>query len=145
MLIKLQGQRFSGRVNELKEDVIEILNNVTTKPLEQLELIDDLQRLGLGYHFEHEIRSILKKISEEQKLEREDLHATALEFRLLRQHGFDISEGLNYIFLILFCYKIRVRAGLDKMQVNHSFILYLIFPFLLLSRCFHEFYGEWKL
>ena len=76
-----------------------MLDVETKSRLEQLELIDELQKLGVSYHFEVEIndilmdfhhqngRSILKCVKEE------DLHATALEFRLLRQHGFDVSEG----------------------------------------------------
>ena len=39
-------------MNELKGNVIEMLNDVAKPNLDQLELIDNLQRLGLGYHFE---------------------------------------------------------------------------------------------
>ena len=90
-------------MNELKVNVIEMLNDVAKPNLAQLELIDDLQRLGLGYHFEHEIKSILKKIYEDDRssetLERNDLHAAALKFRLLRQHGYDISQGpISFLF-----------------------------------------------
>lgn len=96
-----KGERFNGRVNELKGNVIEMLNNVV-KPLDQLELIDDLQRLGLGYHFEQEIKSTLTKIYEDQSyetLERKDLHAVALKFRLLRQHGYNISQDVFKYFM----------------------------------------------
>ncbi|KAH0854926.1 hypothetical protein HID58_028204 [Brassica napus] len=84
----------------LKEKVRKMLDVETKSRLEQLELIDELQKLGVSYHFEVEIndilmdfhhqngRSILKCVKEE------DLHATALEFRLLRQHGFDVSEDI---------------------------------------------------
>lgn len=91
-----QGERFGGRVNELKGNVIEMLNDVT-KPLDKLELIDNLQRLGLGYCLDQEIKSTLTKIYEDQSnetLDRKDLHAVALRFRLLRQHGFNVSQGL---------------------------------------------------
>ncbi|KAL2531583.1 terpene synthase 02 [Abeliophyllum distichum] len=67
-------------------------------PLDQLELIDNLQRLGISYHFENEIKQILSvinrkysKIDQDSKIN--DLYATALEFRLLRQHGFNVSEA----------------------------------------------------
>lgn len=95
------GERFNGRVNELKGNVIEILNSVA-KPLDQLELIDDLQRLGLGYHFEQEIKSTLTKIYEDQSnetLEMNDLHAVALSFRLLRQHGYTVSQDVFKYFM----------------------------------------------
>lgn len=92
-------------MNELKGNVIEILNSVA-KPLDQLELIDDLQRLGLGYHFEQEIKSTLTKIYEDQSnetSEMNDLHAVALSFRLLRQHGYTVSQGLvSFLHQVLF-------------------------------------------
>ena len=36
--------------------------SVTNRPLDQLELIENLQRLGLAYHFETEIKNILHNI-----------------------------------------------------------------------------------
>lgn len=70
-----------------------MFNNVV-ESLDQLELIDRLQRLGLGHHFQEEINGILKKIHYGQIDDnKKDLHATALEFRLLRQHGIFISPG----------------------------------------------------
>ncbi|KAG2301601.1 hypothetical protein Bca52824_030252 [Brassica carinata] len=63
----------------LKKKVRKMLD-VDTKSsrLEQLELIDDLEKLGIVWKCDKE----------------EDLHATALGFRLLRQHGFDVSEDI---------------------------------------------------
>ncbi|KAF2284339.1 hypothetical protein GH714_020813 [Hevea brasiliensis] len=67
-------------------------------PLDQLQLIDTLQRLGLAYHFEDEIKRILMSIythdSYENTRMREDLYATALEFRLLRQQGYKIPQEI---------------------------------------------------
>lgn len=67
--------------------------------LDKLELVDDLEKLGVSYHFEREIENILavsyhkdRRIVRECDMEK-DLHATALEFRLFRQHGFNVSEG----------------------------------------------------
>lgn len=83
----------------LKENVRKMLNDERTTHLEQLELIDDLQKLGVSYHFEREIDNILtftyhkdRRNFMEYDMEY-DLHATALEFRLLRQHGFNVPEG----------------------------------------------------
>lgn len=69
--------------------------DVTTTPLEQLELVDKLQRLGVSYHFESEIDKILRDFyhNNVRDCDKEDLHASALEFRLLREHGFNVSEG----------------------------------------------------
>ncbi|KAL7000244.1 isoprene synthase [Sarracenia purpurea var. burkii] len=65
------------------------------KAVALLELIDNIQRLGLGYHFKNNIKRALDRIvSFEQSDEGEDksLHGTALRFRLLRQHGYDVSQ-----------------------------------------------------
>lgn len=70
-------------------------------------MIDSLQRLGISYHYKHEIHDILKNIHDQRgEIEREsqDLHATSLEFFLLRQHGFDVSQGFFTYYLILFYY-----------------------------------------
>ncbi|KAL0688857.1 hypothetical protein Bca4012_088534 [Brassica carinata] len=78
----------------LKEEVRETLVK-TQGSLEQLEMIDSLQRLGISYHYKHEIHDILKRIYEQHHeigRESQDLHATALGFFLLRQHSFDVSQ-----------------------------------------------------
>ncbi|KAG2238133.1 hypothetical protein Bca52824_092598 [Brassica carinata] len=78
----------------LKEEVRMTLVE-TQGSIEQLERIDALERLGISYHYKHEIHNILKKIHDnrhEIEKESKDLHATALEFFLLRQHGFDVSQ-----------------------------------------------------
>ncbi|KAL9682429.1 hypothetical protein QQ045_014227 [Rhodiola kirilowii] len=72
-----------------------MLHKVSTRTItEQLELIDDLQRLGLGYHFKQQIKSMLDKIYcaglEPSEI---DLHTAALAFRLFRQNGHPITEG----------------------------------------------------
>ncbi|MFQ6652725.1 hypothetical protein Gotur_024454 [Gossypium turneri] len=66
-------------------------------PLEKLELIDTLQRLGLSYHFQDETKRILEDIhiraDQSKALWKEgNLYAIALEFRLLRQHGYNLTE-----------------------------------------------------
>ena len=72
-----------------------MLSNVVD-PLEKLELIDTLQRLGVSYHFEEEIKKTLKKISTDHSCvawKKDNLYATALEFRMLRQHGSHVNQG----------------------------------------------------
>jgi valencene/7-epi-alpha-selinene synthase len=63
-----------------------------------LNLIDAIQRLGVAYHFEKEIDEALQHIhatyrGHEHYSDDGDLHHVALCFRLLRQHGYDISSG----------------------------------------------------
>ena len=93
----MHGETCTRRLDELKRVVKTMLGKVR-KPLDQLELIDVLQRLGIYYHFEDEIREILNIIYSEynsqDEWKNEDLYATALEFRLLRQHGYDVPQGV---------------------------------------------------
>lgn len=73
--------------------------------LRQLELIDDLQRLGISCHFNEEIKQILNsfyynEFNDAIVAEERDLYFTALAFRLLRQHGFNVSQGTKTRHLI---------------------------------------------
>ncbi|THG01390.1 hypothetical protein TEA_013428 [Camellia sinensis var. sinensis] len=64
-----------------------------------LELIDGIQRLGLSYHFEEDIRSALNRIMFAQRTNvrlEKGIHAIALYFRLCRQHGFEVSQGTKF-------------------------------------------------
>uniref|UniRef100_A0A6I9RJN4 Alpha-humulene synthase-like n=1 Tax=Elaeis guineensis var. tenera TaxID=51953 RepID=A0A6I9RJN4_ELAGV len=80
------------RVGELKEEVKNLLKHANDH-LQGMELIDTLQRLGVAYHFEREIDEILSQIYNAH-IEGEDLHAVALHFRLLRQHGYNIPSSV---------------------------------------------------
>ncbi|XP_038900957.1 terpene synthase 10-like [Benincasa hispida] len=95
-----RGETYQRRLNQLKGQVKTLLRE-RRDSLEQLELIDTLQNLGISYHFESEIKDILERIS--NKFYKEDqktkgLYATSLEFRLLRQHQFYISEEVFNAF-----------------------------------------------
>ncbi|MBA0829281.1 hypothetical protein Goarm_013896 [Gossypium armourianum] len=72
-------------------------------PLEKLELIDALQRLGLSYYFEDEIKKTLKNISinlsSNVAWKKDNLYATSLEFRLLRQHGYEVNQDVFTSFM----------------------------------------------
>ncbi|KAG5223910.1 terpene synthase [Salix suchowensis] len=92
---KYKGEPYTARTRKLKEEIRTRLANASI-PLDQLELIDTLQRLGLSYHFVDEIESILKSLFDENHIHNtktaNDLYATALEFRLLRQHGYKVPQ-----------------------------------------------------
>nr|AID55337.1 terpene synthase [Actinidia chinensis] len=95
------GDMYVKWATMLKEDVKRMLDKVVD-PLDGLGLIDDLQRLGVFYHFEDEIHRILEStynhIIEGWNTD-EDLQATSLKFRLLRQHGYTISEDVFKNFM----------------------------------------------
>ena len=91
-------------------------------PLEQLELIDTLQRLGLSYHFESEMKRILEGLYNNDHCgdtwKEENLYVTALKFHLLRQHGYKASEG-NFREKFTFGYLNRTRSE-DRESMFHG-------------------------
>ncbi|XP_077224160.1 alpha-terpineol synthase, chloroplastic-like [Tasmannia lanceolata] len=84
------GEMYERRVEKLKDDVRRLFEKMD-KPRSRLELIDTLQRLGLAYHFKKGIKEALGIISMDEM--EGELYATSLRFRLLRQHGFEVSTG----------------------------------------------------
>ncbi|KAF8409456.1 hypothetical protein HHK36_005532 [Tetracentron sinense] len=86
------GETYARQAEKLRGDVRILFNN-KVEPLARLELVDVLQRLGLAYHFEEEIKRTLETIyTSSNKWSEEDLYATSLQFRLLRQHGYQVPQ-----------------------------------------------------
>ena len=77
-----------------------------TELVRQLQLVDAIQQLGVAYHFEKEIKDVLTTINRSKDntiMEmKDDLYATSLFFRLLREHGFHISPGIHILTVHLF-------------------------------------------
>ncbi|CAN1347213.1 Probable terpene synthase 3 [Linum perenne] len=72
-----------------------MLSGSIEKPsLEMLYLIDAIERLGVEYHFEEEIKQILQGIYHHTFPTTTDLNTTALSFRLLRQHGYNVPSDV---------------------------------------------------
>ncbi|XP_019155649.1 PREDICTED: terpene synthase 10-like [Ipomoea nil] len=116
------AEGFVMRRDELKERVKDMLKNEEMKEVEKMEMIDELQRLGCSYHFEEEIMAALmdiymkkkKKSSNNYKSsEEKDLYATALEFRVLRQNGFNISQEVFDCFMDGRRSRFNVNLGQD--------------------------------
>ncbi|WOK92035.1 chloroplast terpene synthase [Canna indica] len=87
----------SRRRDALKENIRELM--CQKKEIKrQLELIDHLQQLGVGYHFKDDIKDALKSIyaslADITILLEDNLHATSLLFRLLRENGFTIPQDI---------------------------------------------------
>ncbi|KAK1429354.1 hypothetical protein QVD17_11562 [Tagetes erecta] len=96
------GEDYKAQANTLK-DAVKIMILEVGGPLSTLELVDDLQRLGISYHFEAEIRSSLEVIYDSyfkthDKWSTMDLNLKSLGFRLLRQHGYHVPQEIfqNY-------------------------------------------------
>ncbi|KAG2709344.1 hypothetical protein I3843_05G213100 [Carya illinoinensis] len=95
----------TGQIEMLKEEV-RIMLRKAVDPLLQLELIDNLQRLGLSYHFQSDIRVILESIYTNITsyqgagimCKKESLYSSALQFRLLRQHGYSMPQEIFNCF-----------------------------------------------
>ncbi|THG20526.1 hypothetical protein TEA_027983 [Camellia sinensis var. sinensis] len=81
--------------------MIDDAEDVEVEPVALLGLVDIIQRLGLGNSFDKDIkRALLRIISVQEKSndrKEMNLHATALSFRLLRQHGYQVSQGENIL------------------------------------------------
>ncbi|KAJ6410287.1 hypothetical protein OIU84_007104 [Salix udensis] len=85
-------------VEKLREQVKReiLLAAASNDSSQSLDLVDAIQRLGVAYHFESEIEEALQRIHNNHiDMEGGDLYSTALGFRLLRQHGYNVSCG-NY-------------------------------------------------
>ncbi|EEF46636.1 (R)-limonene synthase, putative [Ricinus communis] len=87
--------KYRRQVEGLKEEVRESLMNGEMKPLAKLELVDAVQRLGLKYHFEMEIKNALHILHSNASSDGNDeLYSVALRYRLFRQHGYDVSKDV---------------------------------------------------
>lgn len=103
----MQGELCSEHASNLRENVRILLNKEDMHSLHALELIDMIQRLGVDYHFEDEIKRILEVIynNDDVNWNSSDLYATSLCFRILRQHNFHVPQGtLSFVALILTIY-----------------------------------------
>ncbi|XP_057792628.1 bicyclo-germacrene synthase-like [Salvia miltiorrhiza] len=78
-----------------KEKVRKLLDQTPNDSTYKMELIDTIQRLGVEYHFEKEIKGSLQYIHENSK-EKDDLNlsSVALRFRLLRQQGYNVPSDV---------------------------------------------------
>ncbi|KAK7262671.1 hypothetical protein RJT34_30246 [Clitoria ternatea] len=84
------------QIETLKEEVRNMLVSKTDKPFEKVHLIDSVCRLGVNYHFQHQIEEVLNNIHESYVVNGDitldgKLCSLAVLFRLLRQHGFHVS------------------------------------------------------
>lgn len=105
----VQEETCLNRRDILKERVkMMVTEELVGDPLRQLEMVDELQRLGLSYHFEKEINEILEIIMNDRlhgeknhnmEWKKNNLYATALQFRILRQHGYHVPQGERFYFL----------------------------------------------
>ncbi|KAL6316967.1 hypothetical protein AAG906_024505 [Vitis piasezkii] len=85
------------QLEDLKEEIGRKLMNTAGNTSQKLKFIDAVQRLGVAYHFEREIEEVLQHIYDSYPNGDDmegGIYNVALQFRLLRQAGFNISCGL---------------------------------------------------
>ncbi|XP_025885205.1 alpha-farnesene synthase isoform X3 [Solanum lycopersicum] len=87
--------KYKIEAEKLKEEVGCMFSN-TTSPVAQLQLIDGIDKLGLSAYFEVDTKETLENIILYMKTSStsKDLYATALCFRLLREHGYHASQDM---------------------------------------------------
>ena len=81
--------------DELKDEVRRMVLSAGLNWTEKLILINTIERLGFGYHFAEYIEDILAEMHNAHActIENFNLSTTALYFRILRQHGYNVSSG----------------------------------------------------
>ncbi|XP_042446664.1 terpene synthase 10-like [Zingiber officinale] len=86
------------RIKLLKNQTSKLMEEKKGQLEEQLQLIDHLQQLGVAYHFKDEIKDTLRgfhaSFGDIGSQLKDNLHASALLFRLLRENGFSVSEDI---------------------------------------------------
>ncbi|KAI0493038.1 hypothetical protein KFK09_027314 [Dendrobium nobile] len=106
--IDFMEEKYMYRREKLMEEVRFLINQQHSLT-EQLELVDTLCQLGLGYHFDAEVKNLLSSISSSMKninnlIENNNLHDFALLFRLVREHDIHSASILRLDDLIS-CFK----------------------------------------
>ncbi|KAJ9554885.1 hypothetical protein OSB04_009499 [Centaurea solstitialis] len=96
---KYTGEDYETSASSLKKTVKTMIPKVVGNPLKCLELVDNLQRLGISYQFEKEINQVLEIIYDDYfKIQEQwngmDMNLKALGFRLLRQHGYHVPQEI---------------------------------------------------
>ncbi|XP_077213580.1 beta-cubebene synthase-like [Tasmannia lanceolata] len=91
------------RVKELKEEVKCILSNASD-PVQEMNLVDEVQRLGVAYHFETQIEEALRRMYDSYTNgvyndDDDDLNVVSIRFRLLRQQGYNVSSDVFLKFM----------------------------------------------
>ena len=96
----MQEEEYKRQVEKLKDEVMCMFMEAVDL-VAKLEFIDNIEKLGLANLFEMEIKEALDTIvafKNNHPITEEGLYANALFFRLLRQHGFNISQGIQLHF-----------------------------------------------
>ncbi|RWR98198.1 trans-ocimene synthase [Cinnamomum micranthum f. kanehirae] len=114
------------RLEELKFEAKRLLE-ATVEPSSCLELVDSIQRLGVAYHFEDEIKNGLDGVYGVGAHSGDDLYTAALQFRLLRQRGYGVTPDIFSKFLekertFKPCTSLDAKGLLSLYEASHTMI-----------------------
>ncbi|XP_004234283.1 alpha-farnesene synthase-like [Solanum lycopersicum] len=91
-------RKYQIEAEKLKEEVISCTFSKSDTPVVLLELVDEIDKFGLTDYFDVETKAALEKTITYMKCsntkDNKDIYATALCFRLLRQHGYYASQDM---------------------------------------------------
>ncbi|GKD97734.1 camphene synthase [Tanacetum coccineum] len=96
------GEKYAARLETLKEEARNMIyreNEKAENLLSTLNFVNDLQRLGIWYHFVDDISNVLDNVynnyyKSPKKWNALDLNLKALGFRLLRHNGYHITQDI---------------------------------------------------
>ncbi|KOM50335.1 hypothetical protein LR48_Vigan08g116200 [Vigna angularis] len=123
--------RYEDRAKMLQEEVRRMIKDESSDIWLKLELINDVKRLGLSYHYDKEIGEALLRCHSSAGFSstfvNTSLHETALCFRLLREYGHDVSTDKKRNTVHTYNIK-KTRVALNEgkgsnmllEQVNHA-------------------------
>lgn len=93
---------YTKEIEVLKVEMMSMLLATGTTMMQKLDFIDKIERLGISYHFEDEIQNQLEQLfnlsTNLGRYLEYDLSTAALQFRLFRQYGFNISCGIQFAY-----------------------------------------------
>nr|XP_027083589.1 viridiflorene synthase-like [Coffea arabica]XP_027102276.1 viridiflorene synthase-like [Coffea arabica] len=91
-------EMYAKEIEMLKEEVMSMLLETEKPMMEKFDVIDKIERLGISHYFEdkieHQLQELFDTYPNFQEHPECDLLTAALQFRLFRQHGFNISCGI---------------------------------------------------
>ncbi|KAL9457599.1 hypothetical protein AB3S75_006611 [Citrus x aurantiifolia] len=83
---------YANRLDELKQKAKDLFASAKESTSELLKLTDSVQKLGVAYYFEEEIKEAMNILKGDATIK--DLNATSLHFRLLREYGHPVSTDV---------------------------------------------------
>ncbi|XP_027083600.2 sesquiterpene synthase 31-like [Coffea arabica] len=95
---KEEHEMYEREIEMLKAEVNSMLLATGKTVMERFDFIDKIERLGVSHHFDIEIENQIQEFFDVYtnfgEYSAYDLSSAALQFRLFRQHGFNVSCGI---------------------------------------------------